>query len=96
MSFLTGITIVEAYSSLLGVGKDIGWLWQIAFRTLVCGKVSMQLPCGVKGVSHGEACACFKTTQNFAMKLACDRREPAPPNNDEVLLQCQENEGFSK
>jgi hypothetical protein len=56
----------------------------------------MQLPCAVKGVSHGEACTWFETTQNFDAKLACDRREPAPLNNDEVLLQRQEKEGDSK
>ncbi len=87
---------VEGDFVVVGVGKDIGWLWQIAFKTLACGKIGIQLPCGVEGVSHGEVCALFESTRNFVEGLACDRREFASPNNDEILLQHQEKEGDSK
>ncbi len=80
----------------VGEKKHIGWLWKIAFKAPTYAKFGMQLPYGAKGVSHGEVCAWFESTQNFATKSACDGREPTPPNNDKVLLQCQEKEGDSK
>jgi hypothetical protein len=51
------------------------------------------LPCGVERISHGEACAWFESAQNFVVGLACDGKEPKPPNNDKILVQHQEKEG---
>jgi hypothetical protein len=44
----------------MGVGEDFGHVWKNTFKTTKCGKVNIQLPCGTKGVSHGEACAWFE------------------------------------
>jgi hypothetical protein len=48
---------VEGNFVVVGIRKDFGQVWQIAFKTTTCGKVGIQLACGTKGVSHGEACA---------------------------------------
>jgi hypothetical protein len=36
----------------MGVGEDFGWVQKTAFKTTTCGKISIQLPCGIEGVSH--------------------------------------------
>ncbi len=55
-------------------------------------KVDIQLPYGIKGISHGEAYTWFEDAQNFATGSTCDGRQFAPFDNDEVLLQHQEME----
>jgi hypothetical protein len=87
---------VEGNFVVVGTRKAIGRLGKIAFKTTTCGKVDISLPCGVEGVSHGEACAWFENVRNFAMGSACDGKELAPFDNDKVLLQCQEKEGDLK
>ncbi len=87
---------MEGNFVVVGTRKAIGRLGKIAFKTTTCGKVDISLPCGVEGVSHGEACAWFENVRNFAMGSACDGKELAPFDNDKVLLQCQEKEGDLK
>jgi hypothetical protein len=71
----------------VGVRKYFRKVWQTAFKTTTYRKVNIQLPCGTKGISHGEVHAWFESTQNFATKSACDGMQPTPFNDDEVLLQ---------
>jgi hypothetical protein len=59
---------------IVGIGKDFGWVQQIAFKTIACGKVNIQLPCGIEGVSHGEAYAWFENARNFVVGWTCDGR----------------------
>jgi hypothetical protein len=40
---------VEGDFLILRAGKFFGQVWQIAFKTTTCGKISIQLPCGTKG-----------------------------------------------
>jgi hypothetical protein len=66
--------------------KDFGWVWENAFKTITCGKVGIRLPCGIEGISHGEACTWFEGARNFAMRLACNEKQHAPFDNDGILL----------
>jgi len=43
---------VEGDFVAMGVGEDFGWVQKTAFKTTTCGKISIQLPCGIEGVSH--------------------------------------------
>jgi hypothetical protein len=56
---------MEGYFVVVGAGKDFGRVWQIEFKTTTCREVNIQLPCGTKGVSHGEACTWFEGAQIF-------------------------------
>jgi hypothetical protein len=59
---------------IVGVGKDFGQVWQTTFKTTTYRKINIQLPCGTKGVSHGEICAWFESAWNFAIASTCDGR----------------------
>lgn len=71
---------------IVGTRKDFGWVRQTAFKTIACGKINIQLPCGIEGVTHGETYAWFESVRNFIMGSTCDGRQPACPDNDGVLL----------
>jgi len=43
---------VEGDFVAMEVGEDFGRVWKIAFKPTTCGKVGIQLPCGIEGVSH--------------------------------------------
>jgi hypothetical protein len=43
---------VEGDFVAMGVGEDFGWVWKTAFKITTCGKIGIQLPCGIEGVSH--------------------------------------------
>jgi hypothetical protein len=43
---------VEGDFVTMGIGEDFGQVWKIAFKSTTYGKVGIQLPCGIEGVSH--------------------------------------------
>jgi hypothetical protein len=53
---------VEGDFVVVEAGEDFGQIWNFFFKTIAYGKVGIQLPCGIEGVSHGEACAWFEGT----------------------------------
>jgi len=77
----------------VGVGEYFGRVWKIIFKTKIYGKFDILLPCGAKGVSHGEAGTWFESAQNFVARSAYDKGQPTPCDNDKVLLQHQETKG---
>jgi hypothetical protein len=79
---------VEGDFIAMGIGEAFGRVWKIAFKTTTYGKVNIQLPCGIEGISHGEAFTWFEGGQNFATRLVCDGKQPTPHDNDKILLQC--------
>jgi hypothetical protein len=65
---------VEGDFVVIGARKDFGKVWKTTFKTIDYGKVGIQLPCGIEGVSHGEACARFGGAQNFVTGSAYNGR----------------------
>jgi hypothetical protein len=77
---------VEGDFVVVGTRNFFGRVWQTPFKTITCRKVSIQLPYGTKGVSHGKTCTWFEGAHNFVTRSNCDGKQPAPLNDDIILL----------